>query len=547
MAEYQFFLSDSLEKVFEDSRPQPLNVSRLTAIHGETISLQLVYTAVNSLTHPIPFRVSVSGIDANFCSVETVPSHLPVFPKRDIHYLKTTPGLYPDLLVPSDGVILPINNQFRSLWISIPTETVVAGSYIITVRVKASDEDVFEQKLQLDVLSAELPTTSFLHTEWFHCDGICQYYSVEPFSEEFWRITENFIKFAGAKAGINMLLTPVFTPSLDIAMGGERLTIQLVGVEKLENDSYIFDFSKLNRWCDICLKYGITNIEIAHLFTQWGAKFTPKIIATVNSVEQEIFGWHVEATSVQYRYFLEAFIPALLKFLTTKGYGKETIFFHISDEPSLEHLSNYQAAKAQVADLLEGYTIMDALSNYDFYKLGAIETPIPANDHIEPFIENKVSDLWVYYCCSQSKDVSNRFFSMPSYRNRIMGTLCYLYDIKGFLHWGFNFYNSQYSIHPINPYIITDAKYGFPSGDPFLVYPGPDGIVYSSIRNEVQMEALYDLRRLKLLEELTDAEFTKAIIKEVAGADIKFNNFPMEKDFILRLCNRINSEIEKRI
>ncbi len=547
MAEYEFYLSDSLEKVFADSRPQALNVSLITAIRGECISLQLVYTTVNTASKSSPFRVSVLGMDSNLRSVELVPSQLPVFPTRDINYLRTTPGLYPDLLIPSDGIIIPINNQFRSLWIDIPTQDVSAGSYSLTVRVKANEEDVFEQQLRINVLSAQLPQTSFIHTEWFHCDGICSYYSLEPFSEEFWRITERFIEFAAKNAGINMLLTPVITPPLDIEVGGERLTVQLVKIEKDDNGNYIFDFTQLNRWCDICKKHGITHIEVAHLFSQWGARFSPKITATVNSVEQEIFGWHVEATSEKYRSFLEAFIPALIGFLTAKGYNNETIYFHISDEPLLEDMDRYKAAKAQVADLLEGYTIVDALSSYDFYKSGAVKAPIPSDDHIEPFINNGVTNLWVYYCCAQGKDVPNRFFSMPSYRNRILGTLCYLYDIKGFLHWGYNFYNSQNSLHPINPYIVTDAEYSFPSGDPFLVYPGPDGVVYSSIRNEVQMEAFYDLRRLELLESLTDAEFTKGIIRELAGGEIKFNNFPMEKDFIIRLCNRVNNEIEKRI
>jgi hypothetical protein len=78
-------------------------------------------------------------------------------------------------------------------------------------------------------------------------------------------------------------------------------------------------------------------------------------------------------------------------------------------------------AKNIVAPLLEGYPIIDALSDYEFYSSGAVTRPVPATDHIEPFIENKVPNLWAYYCCVQCTDVSNRFISMPSYRNRIIG------------------------------------------------------------------------------------------------------------------------------
>ena len=40
-----------------------------------------------------------------------------------------------------------------------------------------------------------------------------------------------------------MLLTPVFTPPLDTAIGGERRTVQLVDVHVTEN-GYTFGFDK---------------------------------------------------------------------------------------------------------------------------------------------------------------------------------------------------------------------------------------------------------------------------------------------------------------
>ena len=41
-----------------------------------------------------------------------------------------------------------------------------------------------------------------------------------------------------------MLLTPVFTPPLDTAVGGERRTVQLVDV-KAEGNQYTFGFANL--------------------------------------------------------------------------------------------------------------------------------------------------------------------------------------------------------------------------------------------------------------------------------------------------------------
>ena len=68
-----------------------------------------------------------------------------------------------------------------------------------------------------------------------------------------------------------MLLTPIFTPPLDTAVGGERTTVQLIDIVQDADGSYKFDWSRLKRWCDLCLRNGIKYLEIPHLFTQWGA------------------------------------------------------------------------------------------------------------------------------------------------------------------------------------------------------------------------------------------------------------------------------------
>lgn len=65
-------------------------------------------------------------------------------------------------------------------------------------------------------------------------------------------------------------------------MGKERPTAQLVGVT-LKNGGYSFDFSLMERYIRIMLKCGIKYFEHSHLFTQWGAKASPKIIADTES------------------------------------------------------------------------------------------------------------------------------------------------------------------------------------------------------------------------------------------------------------------------
>jgi hypothetical protein len=218
--------------------------------------------------------------------------------------------------------------------------------------------------------------------------------------------------------------------------------------------------------------------------------------------------------------------------------------FHISDEPNEEYLENYKRAKESIIDILKGYMVVDALSSYEFYRKGIIEHPIPATNHIEEFIDNNVTDLWTYYCCGQFADVSNRFFSMPSYRNRIIGTQLYKYDIKGFLHWGYNFYYNQYSRKLINPFLITDGDFFAPSGDAYSVYPGHDKKPLLSLRLVIFNEALQDIRVMKTLESMTDKKTVIDIIEDGLTEKISFKKFPKGNDYLISMRERINKKIK---
>lgn len=475
-------------------------------------------------------------------NVHNVPSLMPVFRQwNDDNYLRKEPGMFPDLLIPikDNPNIYVASGQLHALWVDIDIpEEFDAGEYTVNIMLKNGENEVIgKSEFTVTVCNTVLPPQKLIYTQWFHCDCLANYYRVPVFSDEHWRIIRNFIRTA-VKNGINMLLTPVFTPALDTAVGHERLTVQLVKVKK-ENNVYSFDFSDLEKWIDMCLEEGIQYFEIAHFFTQWGAKHAPKIIAEVNGAEQKLFGWETDACSGEYTEFLNVFIPALRRYLEEKGVADKCVY-HISDEPSAAQIEDYTKANKSVENALEGCKIIDALSNYEFFSTGAVETPVVATDHIQPFIDNGVKNLWAYYCCGECVNVSNRFLSMPSARNRIIGIQLFRYAIKGFLHWGYNFYNNQYSIAPIDPYRTTDGEFFAPSGDTFSVYPAPDGTAYETIHLAVFTQALRDLRAMDALADKIGREKVYKLIDERAGKLITFSDYPKNDDFILNLREEIN-------
>lgn len=549
--QYRFHLLDSLQKVMPNQEPQALKEEQkhLYGFKDERVSFQLAYEMEYDGCE-IPLQEvelvvqSELSCQIQIRKVELVPARLPAYHgQMDEHYLYKEACLCPDLLLPMEGNMLrPAPYQWRSVWFTVNLESIeVSGSVPVDLAIKKEGKVMWKDRLYIHVQRESLPEQRLIHTEWFHADCLADYYQVPVFSEAHWNIIEHFVDSA-VRHGMNMLLTPVFTPPLDTKKGGERTTVQLVGVKK-EKEAYVFDFHLLERWIDMCMRKGIVYIEISHLFTQWGASCAPKIMAWENGEEKRIFGWDTPAVGEEYRGFLRQFLPELKEFLKSKGVFEHT-YFHISDEPHDEEKETYAAAKHCVMDLLEGCKVMDALSSYDLYKEGIVENPIVCNDSIQTFIDAGVERLWTYYCCVQGNKVSNRFLAIPPERTRILGVQLYLYDIRGFLHWGFNFYNSQYSLSAVNPYLVTDADGGFPSGDPFVVYPAPNQTAYDSTRLEVFTEALYDLRALQKLEEWTDREHVTALIQEGMDHPITFMEYPKDADYIRNLRKKIYEEME---
>ena len=532
----------SLEKVFlTDCSEDKQEFNYITALKGERISYQIMYTSLTD--RKIDVAVNVSSPIKEMVSlrlVGNVPSELPAYPETsDDDYITKEPGLFPDALYPLiDNKIEIIPHSYHSIWITADISAdIEAGKYPIEISIVNTALDINESKtFYIEVIDVALPEQQLIYTQWFHTDCIASYHGFDVFSEEHWNMIEKFIKLA-AHTGISMILTPIFTPPLDTAVGGERPTVQLIDIS-LKNKKYSFNFDKLTRWIEICQKHKIKYFEMAHLFTQWGAEFTPKIVVD----NEKIFGWHVRADSQEYKEFLDQFLPALTEFLKAADIH-ECTYFHISDEPHGEkHLEQYTKAKELVSKHLKGFKIFDALSDFEFYKSGAVENPIPANDSIEPFLEAKIENLWTYYCCSQGdNNVSNRFMAMPSYRNRIIAIQLYKYNIKGFLQWGYNFYYSQYSKQKINPFLTTDSVNAFPSGDSFSVYPHKNGPL-ESIRSVIFYEALQDLRALKLLENIIGYEETLKLLEKDISM-ITFRKYPRDSQWLINKREEINRAI----
>ena len=524
-------LYSAMEKILPAGEP----LKTLSTLRGEETAFQTVLPAGDwhvEVRTDAPAKIDVYRVGNVHCGMTAYPD------RHDDDYITTETADLPDVLYPFDGELHA--EEDTTLWINIKVnEDAKGGTYPIEISANGKSAVAM-----LTVYAVNVPAQTLKFTQWFHVDCIAALHNVEIYSEELWALIGKYMKCA-ADHGQTMILTPVFTPALDTEIGTERPCVQLTEIEKTEN-GYVFNFDKLRRWIRLARDCGLKQYEISHFFSQWGAKCTPNIYVTENGIRSLKFGWHVAALDESYAELLRALIPELLKVFEEEGIEKDALMFHISDEPSKDHQAGYLAAKQIVAPMLEGYTLRDALSGFEYYTEGIVQNPVVSSDHIEPFLDAKVPGLWTYVCCGQAVDVGNRFMAMPNNRNRILGVQMWKYGIKGFLQWGYNFWFKQLSRGVIDPFTVTDAgalpdgSCGFPAGDAFTVYPGENGPL-SSVRQKIFAMGLFDMRAMQLLESHIGYEETLKYLAD--GSDMTFKQYPRYAAYLTNVRAEVNAKL----
>lgn len=529
----------SLEKIYHNDAISNVEYTGFSMLKNEKKSFQIAVVSDIEFTGEIIFNSNINNL--KLYSVEYIKSDFPMVKWADDYCRFSDDGYYPDLLLPVDNEI-SFKSGINMFWVEVSGDKSWIGKNNLEISVKDCESVLCSKFINIEVIDCNLDFDNFVYTCWFHTDCLMSYYDIDVFSDEYWRITENFLKVA-SNYGQNCVLTPLFTPPLDTEVGKERPTVQLIDV-KIENGKYLFNFDKLTQWIDMAHRCGIEYFEMSHFFTQWGAKSAPKIMATVDGEYKKIFGWETKSSSKDYKNFLTSFSIELKKYLESNNL-KDKTFIHVSDEPGLNVLFSYAKASKLIHRLFKGYKIIDALSDYRFYKLGIISSPIPSSNHMEKFI-GKVDDLWTYYCSAQNTNyVSNRFFCYSSLRTRVLGYQLFKYDIKGFLHWGYNFYYTQFSKALIDPYKVSDAGGKFPSGDSYVVYPAKDGTALHSLRLKVFYDGLQDMAALNTLKKLSCKKECLDIIEENGKHSLSFSDYPHSEEWLLSTREKINNKIKE--
>jgi len=498
--------------------PEPIEVAS-----NERFSFQVAIRG----TLPQPLRVAVSVSAGEWAARVRRVGHVPVEhlntvrgePGADVEGADRIPGYVPDPLLEEATLFLP-PDETHTFWVTMrpPGEGVGAGEPVVEALISFPDEPSREPiRLRQPVRVHPLrlgEREGFPVTHWFYADALMDWYGTDGFDERFWELARRYITNL-TDHGSDMLLVPLFTPPLD----GVKRPTQLLRVEAEGEGGYRFDWGDVERYIRLARECGVRYFEWSHLFTQWGVEHAIRVYHGQGRDESALL-WPPDtgATSALYHDFLACLLPEFHRFLARHGL-LEISFFHLSDEPHEDHRANYRAAREMIRELAPWMKVMDAMTDIGFAADGLIDLPVPLVETAPAFHAAGI-DAGCYYCCVPRGRYLNRLMETPLAKIGMHGLLFYRWGFRLFLHWGYNYWYQRRSRHLLDPFTRQDGG-SWPNwayGDPFVVYPGPEGPL-DSIRWEVFAESLQDYSLLAaagverddpLLAELVDfADFPK--------------------------------------
>jgi len=524
MAQITATLVDPLEKVFPETVFPVETFNEIDVAKGEVASFQLVLRSMQNrdgvkVTVKVP---DLAGAVVSYGPVGYVRAER-AYKEQAIDRLVSNSGFYPDPIKDNQPITLqPGLAQAFYISVAVP-EQAKAGAYPVNISINTGSETL-QKSFLINVYNVKLEKQTLKIANWYTFEP--QYLpqmnngaEVELYSELYWKLLKVLAEKMAAYGSNVALASP-----LDLA------------IYQKKGDQYTFDFSRFDRTVETFKNAGVTAM-LEGAWIGWRTKgWTSDFIVLVPEPQPDTTTFlRLPIQDPRAKNFYAQFFKALVPHLKKKGWW-DTYYQHIADEPIEENKQSYIDIASYIKSLVPDIRIVDACHTTDLAQ--TIHLWVPQLDFFGKdyafYQERKKAgdEVWFYTCLAPKGNYANRFIDLPLIKTRLLHWINYKYQVEGYLHWGFNWWNDEPFMESTN---TNDEGGNFlPAGDGWIVYPGYHKL-YSSIRLEAMRDGINDNTLLRMLE-AKDPVLAKKVID---GIIYKFDWY----DTSIRHFRKIRKEI----
>lgn len=434
-----------------------------------------------------------------------------------IGFIEDDDRVYKADLLLNDEVIFVEKEKIQPVWIevSIPRD-VSSSEYKGNIKIytqRMFEDEELSKKFDFSILvkDVELPKPKrfkFYLDLWQHPSNIARKHEVWLWSDEHFKVLENYVK---SLADLGQKAITIIAS--EIPWSGQRcyrvknypsdlFEYSMVRVEKDES-GYHYDFSPVERYINLCMKYGIDReIEVFGLTNIW---LDPEYgySALADDYPDGIRIRYYDRTDGTFRYIrngedIKAYIKALEEFFIEKNLIDKVRI--VADEPG--DIERYKKSLETIREVAPSFKFKSAINHPEFIE--------EFRDRISDFVpvlpgvcekwdilkelKGKIDGRILWYVCCWPP-YPNTFISSPLVESRLIGILTAFLELDGFLRW-------NYTVWPENP--RERISYRFPhwkAGDTNFVYPGRDGRPILTLRYKNLKRGIEDYELIMMLKE----------------------------------------------
>lgn len=425
---------------------------------------------------------------------------------------------YPDILSNKREIHVK-SHRTQGVWVLFTVgENAEVKESEITVLLKTSAGD-FKATVALKVYPVTLPAPKdsalsqeyfFSATEYFPyqstrltvADRLPNFYRFERYSDEWWDLMKTVaqtMKFMRA----NVFWLPTIELLID------------AGTKRTGETTWEFHFDFVDRMVELFLGNGsFYRIVIKDHIDPADGK-------AIKAIDEKGKLCHFDVFTEEADAWAEAFYTALYRHFKEKGW-LDMLFMHLQDEP---HAPQYwqwarEKCRAYMPDVrcgepLDVHSVATQMDGY--FDLYIPRVDIYAEDPAYYQAKQQTGiPVWCYTCCYPEEHWwLNRFIDEPQQYCRQIMWACYSQGITGYLHWGFNFWDS-----PILAGVQAGARF---KGDGFIVYPdGENNTLALSARLIATLDGAQEYELLHMLS-MRDERKAKELSESVAKTFTEFS------------------------